>query len=201
LVIDFTAPEATLALARAAASRGKAMVIGTTGFSAQDLSTLKQATEKIGVVYATNFSTGVNLLWLLSRLAAQVLTSAYDVEIIEAHHNQKKDAPSGTAITLLEQISAGLGVNPAEVAKHGRQGMVGARPQKEIGLHAVRGGDIIGDHTVLFAGRSERLELKHQAHSRDTLAQGAARAADWLVKQPAGWYDMADVLGLKKLLA
>lgn len=199
VVIDFTTPEATAALAAQAAEAGCALVIGTTGLSEQQLAGLRQAAERIGVVYATNYSTGINLLWALARQAATVLGEAYDAEIIESHHNQKKDAPSGTALTLLEAICQGKGLNDKTSAKHGRQGMIGARPAEEVGVHAIRAGDITGDHLVLFAGEGERLELRHQAHTRDTFARGAARAVAWVQARPAGFYHMADVLGLNDL--
>jgi 4-hydroxy-tetrahydrodipicolinate reductase len=150
------------------------------------------------VVYATNFSMGINLLWVLARRAAEVLGPQFDAEIIEAHHNMKKDAPSGTALTLLEAICRGRGLDPDKSIRHGRQGLTGPRSPGEVGMHAVRAGDIVGEHLALFAGPGERLELKHQAHSRDTFARGAVRAAAWLKQQPAGFYHMADVLGLEE---
>jgi len=199
VIIDFTAPEATIAITREAVSAGRALVIGTTGLSDKQIAMIRKAGEQIPIVYATNFSTGVNLLWALARQAARILGEAYDVEIIESHHNMKKDAPSGTALTLLEAVCQGRGLDPKQVARYGRQGMVGARQKQEIGVHAVRAGDIVGEHSALFAGTGERLELKHQAHSRDTFARGAARAAAWVTTQPAGFYHMSDVLGLKSM--
>jgi 4-hydroxy-tetrahydrodipicolinate reductase len=196
VVIDFTAPEATLALLDAARAQRCALVIGTTGFSAEQLERLRGYGGALPIVYATNFSLGVNLLWALARQAAAILGPAFDAEIIEAHHNQKKDAPSGTALTLLEAICQGRGLDPKRHARFGRQGQSGARPRDEIGVHAVRAGDIVGDHTVLFAGPGERLELRHQAHSRDTFARGAARAAAWIHGQAPGCYSLAEVLGL-----
>jgi len=196
VVIDFTAAAATAALAPQAAQAGSALVVGTTGLAPAQLEVLRACSRRVPVVYATNFSVGVNILWKLARLSAAALGEAFDVEIIEAHHNQKKDSPSGTAVTLFEEVCRGRGLDPATAARHGRQGLVGARTRTEVGLHAVRGGDIVGDHTVLFAGPGERLELKHQAHTRDALARGAARAAAWIAGRPAGWYGVADVLGL-----
>lgn len=196
VVIDFTAPEATLALLEAARAQRCALVIGTTGFSAEQTARLRAYGTDLPMVYATNFSLGVNVLWALARQAAAVLGPAFDAEIIEAHHNQKKDAPSGTAMTLLEAICQGRGLDPGRHACYGRQGLTGARPQDQVGVHAVRGGDIVGDHTALFAGPGERLELRHQAHSRDTFARGAARAAAWIHGQAPGFYSLAEVLGL-----
>ncbi len=198
VVIDFTAPEATMTLLEAALPANRSLVIGTTGLSSHQLSGLREAAGKISVVYATNFSMGINLLWVLARRAAEVLGHRFDVEIIEAHHNMKKDAPSGTALTLLEAICQGRGLDPEKSVRHGRQGLTGPRSQGEVGMHAVRAGDIVGEHLVLFAGPGECLEIKHQAHSRDTFARGAVRAAAWLGKRPAGFYNMADVLGLEK---
>lgn len=198
VVIDFTAPDPTVALAQAAAQAGRALVIGTTGLSAGQLDTLRDVSRRVPVLYATNYSLGINLLWQLARQAAAALGETFDIEIIEAHHNLKKDAPSGTAVTLYEEVCRGRGLDPAQAARHGREGLTGARTSGEIGMHAVRGGDIVGDHTVLFAGPGERLELKHQLHTRETLARGAVRAAAWLAGKPAGWYQMADVLGLKQ---
>ncbi|MEW6517040.1 MAG: 4-hydroxy-tetrahydrodipicolinate reductase [candidate division FCPU426 bacterium] len=198
VVIDFTAPEATLALLDAGLSRECALVVGTTGLTPEQLDQLRAAGRSRPVVYATNYSLGVNLLWALARQAAAVLGPAFNAEIIEAHHNQKKDAPSGTAVTLLEAICHGRGLDPKRHAVYGREGLVGPRPQDEVGVHAVRGGDIVGDHIALFAGPGERLELRHQLHSRDTLARGAVRAAAWIHGQPPGFYGMAEVLGLEK---
>lgn len=196
VLIDFTSPEATLALLEAARSQPCALVIGTTGLTPPQLERLRGAGGALPLVYATNYSLGVNLLWALARQAAAVLGPAFDAEIIEAHHNQKKDAPSGTAMTLLESICQGRGLDPKRHVCFGRQGLTGARPQDQVGVHAVRGGDIVGDHIALFAGPGERLELRHQLHSRDTLARGAVRAAAWIHGQKPGCYGMADVLGL-----
>ncbi len=195
VAVDFTEPAATLALASQARA-GQGLVIGTTGLSPEQVAALQEVSRRAAVVCATNFSLGVNVLWALVRRAAAALGPDFDVEIIEAHHNQKKDAPSGTAWTLYNEICAARGLDPAQAARHGRQGLSGPRGRGEVGLHAVRAGDIVGDHTVLFAGPGERLELKHQAHSREALARGAARAAAWIAGRPAGWYSLADVFGL-----
>lgn len=199
IVIDFTAPDATVAIVREALKIGCALIIGTTGMTPEQLAGLQKAGEQISIVYATNFSTGVNVLWALAEQAAAILGESFDAEIIESHHNLKKDAPSGTAVTLLEAIARGKGLDPQKSAAHGRTGMVGARSKNEIGVHAVRAGDIVGEHIALFAGPSERIELKHQAHSRDVFARGAARAAAWIKKQAPGFYHMSDVLGMKKM--
>jgi 4-hydroxy-tetrahydrodipicolinate reductase len=199
LAIDFTAPEATVALVGLAEKAGKPLVIGTTGLTPVQLEQLQSAGRKIGMVYATNYSAGVNLLWALARKAAAVLGDQFDAEIVEFHHNMKKDSPSGTANTLLEAVCQGKGLDPVKAVRHGRDGMVGARTRDEVGMHAVRGGDIVGDHIVLFAGPGERLEIKHQMHSRDTLARGAVRAAAWLSRQKPGFYHVSDVLGLSTL--
>ncbi|MBN1594997.1 4-hydroxy-tetrahydrodipicolinate reductase [candidate division FCPU426 bacterium] len=197
VVIDFTNPQNTVFLATAARKTGRNLVIGTTGLTAEQLYAVKQAAKKTALVYATNFSTGVNVLWFLARQTAAVLGEAYDAEIVESHHNQKKDAPSGTALTLLEEICTGKGLDPKQSVRHGRLGLTGARTREEVGIHAVRAGDIVGEHVALFAGPGERLELKHQAHSRDIFARGAVRAAAWIKGKKPGFYRMSDVLGLK----
>lgn len=198
LLIDFTKPAATINHLKIAAEKGLAVVVGTTGFTDEDRSVIAEAATKIPVLQSYNMSVGMNLLFALVEEAAAKLGTAYDVEIIEAHHRMKKDAPSGTAIRLGEGVAHAWGKKLSDIAVNGREGLVGERPVGEIGFHAVRGGDIVGDHTVLFAGPGERLELKHMVHSRDTLAQGALVAAKWIVGKPAGLYDMWDVLGLKK---
>jgi 4-hydroxy-tetrahydrodipicolinate reductase len=197
VAIDFTSPEASVALAVLAAGGQCNLVIGTTGLNESQLKALQGAAARVGVVYAANFSLGVNLLAILAEKAAAALNADYDIEIIEAHHNQKKDAPSGTALTLYQAVCRGRGLDPAKAEKYRQHEATGPRSQAEVGLHAVRGGDIVGDHTILFAGPGERLEFKHQAHSRDVFAHGAAGAAAWLAGKPAGWYSMPDVLGLK----
>jgi 4-hydroxy-tetrahydrodipicolinate reductase len=198
ILIDFTQPAATLKHLKIAADKGLPMVIGTTGFTDADLAFIAETAKKIPIVQSYNMSVGMNLLFALVEEAAAKLGATYDVEIIEAHHKMKKDAPSGTAIRLGEGVARAWGKKLSDISVNGREGMVGERPTGVIGFHAVRGGDILGDHTVLYAGPGERLELKHMVHSRDTLAQGALTAAKWLVGKPAGLYDMWDVLGLKK---
>ncbi|MFH1007817.1 MAG: 4-hydroxy-tetrahydrodipicolinate reductase, partial [Candidatus Latescibacterota bacterium] len=183
--------------ARICGAMGKPMVVGTTGWSAAQLAQFKEAVQEIPCVFAPNYSVGVNLLFKLVEEAARILGDEYDVEIVEAHHRLKKDAPSGTALGLAEAAARGLDRNLEEVAVYGRKRMVGARTQNEIGIHAVRAGDIVGEHTVLFGGIGERIELAHRAGSRDTFAQGALRAARFAAKASAGLYDMRDVLGLK----
>lgn len=197
VLIDFSAPQATLANARICAAHGKAMVIGTTGFDAAQRAELDALTAEIPRCMASNFSTGVNLCFRLLELAAQVVGADSDIEIYEAHHRHKVDAPSGTALTMGEVVAAALGRTLDQVAVHGRQGQTGARSRMEIGFSSVRAGDIVGDHTVLFAADGERIEITHKASSRMAFARGAVRAAVWLHDRDAGAYDMRDVLGLK----
>ena len=197
VVVDFTGPgftESLLALCRAG---GKPVVLGTTGHDVAQRTAIAAAAREIGVVFAANFSVGVNTLFWLTREAARILGPGFDLEVIETHHRLKKDAPSGTAKRLAEILAQARDLDYERDAVHGRQGLVGERKQREIGLHAIRGGDVVGEHTVLFAATGERLELTHRASSRETFAAGALRAAEWLVGQPAGLYDMEDVLGLK----
>jgi 4-hydroxy-tetrahydrodipicolinate reductase len=192
VLIDFTRPEGTLAhLAHA-----RAMVIGTTGFSDSQKKTIEKAAERLPIVMAANFAVGVNAVYKLAETAATILGEGYDVEIIEAHHRHKVDAPSGTALQLGEIVARALKRKLAEVARHGRQGETGERPPRQIGFHAIRGGDIVGEHTVVFAGVGERVELTVRSQSRMTYAAGALRAAKFLQGKPAGLYGMADVLGL-----
>ena len=197
VLIDFTRPEGTLAHLDACVAAGKAMVIGTTGFSAAQLARIQEASARIPIVMSPNFAVGVNVVFRLAETAAAALGDSYDVEIIEAHHRQKVDAPSGTALMLGKLVSGALGRNLDEVAAHGREGDVGARPPKEIGFHAIRGGDIVGEHTVVFAGTGERVEVAVRSQSRLTYANGALRAAKFLQGRKSGLYDMKDVLGLK----
>ena len=197
VVIDFSFHSATLGVAELCAKHKKAVVIGTTGHSAEEKAKIIALKAQIPMVIATNFSTGVNTLFWLTRKAAEILGPAFDLEVVEMHHRLKKDAPSGTATTLLEILAEVRKLQLEEALRHGREGIVGERTQNEIGIHAIRGGDVVGDHTVIFANNGERVELTHKASSRDTFANGALRAAQWLVKQPAGLYDMQDVLGLK----
>ncbi len=197
VVVDFSAHTATPGIAALCAQHGKAMVIGTTGHSTEDKSQLTRFSAQIPMVLSSNFSTGVNTLFWLTRKAAEILGPAYDLEIVEMHHRMKRDAPSGTAKSLAEILAAVRKQQLDRIARHGRAGIVGERTAQEIGIHSVRGGDVVGDHTVIFATPGERLELTHKAASRDTFAHGALRAAVWVVQQKPGLYDMQDVLGLK----
>jgi 4-hydroxy-tetrahydrodipicolinate reductase len=194
--IDFTVPDATVAAAQAGAAAGAALVIGTTGLSAAARATVARAAEKVAVVLAPNFSVGVNVMLKLVADAARALGPAYDVEIVEAHHRAKRDAPSGTALRLAEALAGATGRDLAAAARYARHGEVGPRPPTEIGIQAVRGGDVVGDHTVFFLGDGDRIEITHRATSRDSFAHGAVRAALWLRGRPPGLYDMADVLAL-----
>lgn len=197
VVIDFSFHSATLGIAELCAKNKKAVVIGTTGHSAEEKARIVALQAQIPMVMATNFSTGVNTLFWLTRKAAEILGPAFDLEVVEMHHRLKKDAPSGTATTLLEILADVRKLQLEEALRHGRQGIVGERTQNEIGIHAIRGGDVVGDHTIIFANNGERVELTHKASSRETFANGALRAAQWLVQQKPGLYDMQDVLGLK----
>jgi 4-hydroxy-tetrahydrodipicolinate reductase len=197
VLIDFTRPEGTLRHLEACVRHGRSIVIGTTGFSAAQVQQIRAAGKRIAIAFSPNFAVGVNVLFKLVDTAARALAEGYDIEIIEAHHRHKVDAPSGTALKLGEIAAAATGRALGDTAVHGRQGDVGERSGKEIGFHAVRGGDIVGEHTVLFAGTGERLELVVRSQSRMTYANGAVRAAKWLRARPAGVYDMADILGLK----
>lgn len=198
VLIDFTAPAAAVGNAFAAAVNGKAAVIGTTGLDRDQRDELAGAAKKAPIVYAPNMSVGMNLMFKLAGMMAKVLGPDYALELMEAHHDQKKDAPSGTAVKLIEELAAARGLDPEKNAVHGRKGMVGARGKDEIGVAVIRGGDIVGDHTVFYIGQGERLELTHRAHSRDTFARGAVRAALWVAGREPGLYDMQDVLGLKE---
>ena len=197
VAVDFSSPSATAATAAQVAAAGVPWVVGTTGLGAAEQAAVAQAARKIPVVLSANMSLGVNLLYALVAQAARTLAGLrYDCEIIERHHRRKKDAPSGTALYLGEAAAQGFGWTLADVAVDGRTGIPGERPEKEIGFHAVRGGDVVGDHVVLFAADGECLELAHRATSRDTLALGALRAAAWLPGRAAALYGMRDVLGL-----
>ena len=197
VLIDFTRPEASLAYLDACVAHKKSMVIGTTGFDAEGTARIQAAAQQIPIVFAPNMSVGVNLLMKLAELAAQVLHEGYDIEIIEAHHRHKVDAPSGTALGLGRAVANTLQRDLATCAVYGREGVTGERAPDSIGFSTVRGGDIVGDHTLLFAGIGERVELTHKASSRATFAQGALRAAKWLQGKAPGLYDMRDVLNLK----
>jgi 4-hydroxy-tetrahydrodipicolinate reductase len=196
VMIDFSSPPATGRLLELAAAQHKPIVIGTTGHTAGEKKELLALAARVPCVWAGNFSVGVNLLFALTQEAARVLDSDYDAEVIEMHHRFKKDAPSGTAARLLEIILEERKLT-ATALRHGRSGLTGERPPGEVGVHSLRGGDVVGDHTVVFAALGERLELTHKASDRAIFARGALRAAQWVVKQPAGVYDMQDVLGLK----
>jgi 4-hydroxy-tetrahydrodipicolinate reductase len=199
VLIEFAHHSLTPSLARTAADRGKALIIGTTGHTDGEREAISSAAQRVPIVFAPNFSVGVNLLFYLTQIAAETLGEAYDQEVVEMHHRHKLDAPSGTARRLGEILAEAAGGTYDELVQHGRQGDVGARPRRVIGMHALRGGDVVGDHTAIFAGDGERLELTHRASSRDTFASGALRAALWVRSQKPGLYSMQDVLGLKKI--
>jgi 4-hydroxy-tetrahydrodipicolinate reductase len=198
-LIDFTRPEGTLAHAKYCAEHGIHMIIGTTGFSEAQQQELKEFSEKIAIVFAPNMSVGVNATHKLIELAAKILKEGYDVEIIEAHHHHKVDAPSGTALKMGEVVAQAQNKNLKDWAVMSREGHTGPRKEGTIGFATIRGGDIVGDHTVLFAGDGERIEITHKSASRMSYAQGAMRAARFLSDKANGFYDMHDVLGLKNL--
>lgn len=197
MLIDFTRPEATLDHLKICRNLGVNIVIGTTGFSAEQKDLIADAGHDIGVVFAPNMSVGVNLSLKLLDMAARVLNEGYDIEIVEAHHRHKVDAPSGTALRMGEVVANALGRDLAECAVYGREGVTGERSPSTIGFATVRGGDIVGDHTVLFAGTGERIEITHKASSRATFALGALRATRFLAQRGKGLFDMQDVLGLR----
>jgi 4-hydroxy-tetrahydrodipicolinate reductase len=197
ILIDFTSIESTKDNLATVSRKGKAMVIGTTGISKDDLSGMEPLLKKIPCVMASNMSLGVNLLLKVLKDVARVLGDDYDIEIVEAHHRMKKDAPSGTALKMAQVIADAVDRNLDEVGVYARHGIIGQRTKKEIGIQTVRAGDIVGEHTVLFGGLGERIEITHKASSRDTFARGALKAALWLAGKPAGLYDMQDVLNLK----
>jgi len=197
VVIDFTHIDSALRHIKMAMAVSKAIVVGTTGFDEGRMEEVRRLAEGGKCLVAPNMSVGVNLLFKLAYDVARILGDDFDVEILEAHHNQKKDAPSGTAVKLGQQVASALGRDLSSISVYGRKGMVGARTKEEIGMQVIRGGDIVGEHTVFFIGTGERIELTHRAMSRDNFARGAIRAALWLVNQPNGLYDMQDVLGLK----
>jgi 4-hydroxy-tetrahydrodipicolinate reductase len=197
VVIDFTAPSATMQHAKVCAARGVALVIGTTGLSADQKNELRGLARRIPLLLAPNMSVGVNVLFRLVAEAAKALGSAYEVEIVEMHHRMKRDAPSGTALRLAEVAAEALGLEPKDTFVYDRHGETGARKAGTIGLQALRGGDVIGDHTVHFLADGERLELTHRAASRDNFARGALRAARWIAGRKPGFYDMQDVLGFR----
>ena len=197
VIIDFTAPEASIAHLRAASDAGVPIVVGTTGLSKEQLEEARRLAAKMPCVISPNMSVGVNVLFRILKEVARYLGEDYEVEITEAHHHFKKDAPSGTAIKMAQVIAEALGWDLEQVGIYGRKGIVGERPTQQIGVHTVRAGDIVGEHTVLFGGMGERVEITHRAHSRDNFARGALRAARFVVQAPKGLYDMADVLNLK----
>jgi len=197
VVIDFTGPASCLANLDQVVKTSKAMVIGTTGFSNPELTRLKTFAAKIPCVFSPNMSIGINVLVNTIGKIAKALGETYNIEIIEAHHNKKKDAPSGTALKLAEVLADGMGWSLQEVGVYARHGITGERKTKEIGMQTIRAGDIVGDHTILFGGPGERIEITHRAHTRDTFARGALRAAQWVVQQPPGLYSMSNVLGLE----
>jgi 4-hydroxy-tetrahydrodipicolinate reductase len=195
-LVDFTRPEGTLVHLAACVAAGKPAVVGTTGFSAEQKAQIAAAARAVPIVLAPNFAVGVNVVFKLAGLAARILGDAYDVEIVEAHHRHKVDAPSGTALRLGEAVAAALGRDLGSCAVYGREGITGERDPKAIAFHAIRGGDIVGEHTVIFAGEGERVEVAVRSGSRATYAAGALRAARWLETRAPGLYDMFDVLGL-----
>jgi 4-hydroxy-tetrahydrodipicolinate reductase len=197
IAVNFTNPEATIEHLKIVKEYKKSIVIGTTGFDNNQISLIQETSKEIPIVLSPNMSIGVNLLFKILKDVAKVLGDDYDVEIIEVHHRMKKDAPSGTAIKIAKVISEALGRNFDEVAVYARKGIIGERTNKEIGIQTVRAGDIVGEHTVIFGGLGERIEIVHKASSRDTFAMGALKAVLWLYGKPVGLYDMGDVLGIK----
>ena len=196
VVVDFTSPESTLENAAYCSSDGKAMVVGTTGFSDTQKDEFYKLAESFPCVLSPNMSIGVNVLFEISKQVSNLLGNDFDIEIIEAHHRNKVDSPSGTAIRLGESVAEGLGVNLKDVARYERHGNIGKRDTNEIGFQTIRGGDVVGDHTVMFLGDGERIELTHKALSRDNFSRGVLRAVKWVKGKPSGLYSMKDVLGL-----
>ena len=194
VVIEFTLPEPSLEHVRLAADAGCAVVLGTTGFTREQQAEIDARSAQIPILQASNMSVGVTVLTQVVQEVAERLGSSFDIELIETHHRKKKDAPSGTALTLAQAAAAGRNANLDEWATHGRSGIVGERPDEEIGIMALRGGDVVGDHTVYFYGTGERLELTHRAQSREAFASGAVRAAAWIAGRPPGSYSIRDVL-------
>lgn len=197
VVVDFSSPEATLEHFRIVAQHRRAMVIGTTGFSAAELEEVRSLARHVPCVCSPNMSVGVNLIYKVIGEMARTLGDDYDIEVIEAHHRLKKDAPSGTALKIAEVLARSVNRDLNQIGVYARKGLIGERKKGEIGIQTIRAGDIVGDHTILFGGMGERIEVTHRASSRDTFARGALRAARWVVRQPPGLYDMMDVLGLK----
>ncbi|WP_455365435.1 4-hydroxy-tetrahydrodipicolinate reductase [Kaarinaea lacus] len=199
VLIDFTTPESTMANLATCRAANKRLVIGTTGLSDANKKAIADASQDIGIVFAPNMSVGVNLCLKLLDIAARVMNEDIDIEIIEAHHRHKMDAPSGTALAMGEVVAAALGRDLKECAVYGREGHTGERDRTTIGFETIRAGDIVGEHTVMFAGIGERVEITHKASSRMTFAKGAVRAAKWLMAQEKGLFDMQDVLGLRSM--
>ena len=197
VLIDFTFPEASLEHIKVCADLGRPLIIGSTGFSKDQLGVISECAKKIPCVLSPNMSIGVNLCFKVLEEIARTVGEDYDMEIVEAHHRMKKDAPSGTAMKMAQVIAQAVNRDLDEVGVYARKGMIGERTKKEIGIQTLRAGDIVGEHTVMFAGKGERIEITHRAHSRDTFAAGAVRAAKWVVGKTPGLYDMQDVLGLK----
>ncbi len=197
VIINFTNPKNSVESLEFAKETGSAIVIGTTGLSPEQMERVRDLSKSVRCVFSPNMSVGVNVMFRIVQEVARVLGPEYDIEILEAHHHLKKDSPSGTAVKLGELIAKAVGRDFGKVGVYGRRGMVGERTKEEIGMQVIRAGDIVGEHTVLFGGIGERLEIIHRAHSRDNFARGAIRAALWIVNQPNGLYDMQDVLGLK----
>ena len=197
VIIDFTFPEASLAHLKVAADKGKAIVIGSTGFNPGQVEEVRGFAKKIPVVLAPNMSVGVNLLLKVLKEMAAILDEDYDIDIVEAHHRHKKDAPSGTALKMAQVLAEGRGKKLEDIAAYCRHGNIGERKRGEIGIQTLRVGDVVGDHTVIFGTMGERVEITHKASSRDVFARGAVRAAKWVVQQKPGLYDMQDVLGIK----
>src|SRR5258705_1264659 len=197
VVVDFSAPEATLQHLRTVAQHRRAMVIGTTGFSAAQLEEVKSLASQVPCVMSPNMSVGVNLIYKVISEMAKTLGDDYDIEVVEAHHRLKKDAPSGTALKIAEVLAKAMNRDLDQVGVYARKGLIGERKKGEIGIQSIRAGDIVGDHTILFGGMGERIEVTHRASNRDTFAVGALRAARWVVLQPPGLYDMMDVLSLR----
>jgi 4-hydroxy-tetrahydrodipicolinate reductase len=197
VLVDFTTPAATLGHLKVVAQHRRGIVIGTTGFSPSELEELKAAAKLLPCVFSPNMSVGINVIYKIIGEMTKILGDDYDIEVIEAHHRLKKDAPSGTALKMAEVLARSVNRDLAQVGVYARKGLIGERPRGEIGIQTIRAGDIVGDHTVMFATMGERIEVTHRASSRDTFARGALRAARWLVKQPPGLYDMSDVLALK----
>jgi 4-hydroxy-tetrahydrodipicolinate reductase len=197
VVIDFSHHDVTVDVARACVANKKILVVGTTGHTDEEVAAITEAAKSIPLVFASNYSVGVNTLFWLTRKAAEILGPDFDLEVVEMHHRLKKDSPSGTAKRLAEILAEVRELSYNDNTLHGRHGIIGPRTSTEIGMHAIRGGDVVGDHTVIFAAQGERVELTHKASSRDTFARGSVRAAKWVAGKPAGLYDMQDVLGLK----